>query len=80
MSVNPALDKERLDLRLLTIANFEGDKSARGESVEGLRDEAAIDFKSIISGKQGESRFVVADFDGEGIAICLPARREDWRR
>ena len=54
---------------LLAVADFECDEAAGGESGEGLRDEATVDFEAVIAGEEGEGWFVIADFDGEGIAI-----------
>ena len=61
--------EESVDGWLLAVADFERDEAAGGESGEGLRDEAAVDFEAVVAGEEGEGWFVIADFDGEGIAI-----------
>src|ERR1700739_1315041 len=60
--------EESMDRRLLAVADFERDETAGDESGEGLRDEATIDAEPVV-GEEGECGLVIANFDGEGIAI-----------
>lgn len=59
-----------MDGRLLAAANFERDEAAGCECGEGLRNEASIDVESVVTGEQREGWFVIANFDGEGVAVC----------
>jgi len=57
------------DCLRLAVADFEGEVAAGDETMEGLRDEAAVDVEAVGAGEKGESWFVVADFDGERVAV-----------
>ena len=61
--------EEIVDCSLLAISDFEGDEAAWNERREGGGNEAAVDVEAIVAGEEGERGFVVADFDGEGVAI-----------
>ena len=61
--------EQRGDGLRLAVADFEQQKAAGDERGEGRRDEAAADFEAVVSGEEGDGRFVVADLDGEGGAV-----------
>ena len=50
----------------LAEADFEGEKAAGAEEIEGLGDEAAVDVEAVGAGVEGERGFVIADLGGEG--------------
>ena len=61
--------EEIADCRLLAVSDFERDETAGNESGESLEDETAVDLKAVVAGEEGDVRFVIADFDGERVAV-----------
>src|ERR1019366_2628853 len=53
----------------LAEADFQGEVAAWGECGERGGNEAAVDVEAVGAGKESEGGFVVADFDGERVAI-----------
>ena len=60
--------RRSVDCGLLAVTDFECDKTPGNKSGEGLRDETTIDAEPVV-GEEGECGLVIANFDGEGIAV-----------
>ena len=59
--------EEDFDGRLLAEADLENKPAVRDEQIEGVGDEAAVDFKAVVSGEECGVRFMFADFYRESV-------------
>lgn len=52
------------------MAEFENEEAAGLEILRGLRNECAVEFVTFFAAIQGGRRFVLADFDGQGVGVA----------